>query len=505
MLNFELLLIQNLKFNIQNLIVIIPSTSPSSPHTNSKSIISEVMNVEKVIAIFDIGKTNKKLFLFNEQYQIVWEKTTQFDETIDEDGDLCENLELLTSWVKNTWNEVLALPEFDVKGLNFSTYGASFVYVDTEGKPLAPLYNYLKPYNEDLKKQFYDTYGGEETFAVRTASPVLGNLNSGMQIYRIKYEKPELFEKIVHCLHLPQYLHSIITGQFHTDITSIGCHTNLWDFRTQKYHAWTTEERIESKLPTIFYADQAIRTNINNQEIQVGIGLHDSSSALIPYLINFTLEPFVLISTGTWCITLNPFNETPLTFEELQYDCLCFLSFQQKPVKASRLFAGYEHEVQTKRIAAHFDTPEDYYKTVAYSADIITKLNNKEVEITPSEGKDKYILLKNSPFKDRDLSELENYEEAYHQLMLDIVSQQLVSTELVVHNSPVKKLFVDGGFSKNPIFMNLLAIAFPEVEVYAASMAQASSLGAALAIHRHWNSQALPTDLIDLKYYTSGK
>jgi len=29
---------------------------------------------KKVIAIFDIGKTNKKIFLWNEDYQIVFER-----------------------------------------------------------------------------------------------------------------------------------------------------------------------------------------------------------------------------------------------------------------------------------------------------------------------------------------------------------------------------------------------------------------------------------------------
>ena len=50
---------------------------------------------------------------------------------------------------------------------------------------------------------------------------------------------------------------------------------------------------------------------------KVGIGLHDSSAALIPYLVNFSM-PFVLISTGTWCISMNPFSKTALTAEELQ-------------------------------------------------------------------------------------------------------------------------------------------------------------------------------------------
>ena len=49
--------------------------------------------------------------------------------------------------------------------------------------------------------------------------------------------------------------------------------------------------------------------------------------------------------------------------------------------------------------------------------------------------------------------------------------------------------------------MNLLAEAFPDIEVYAASMAQASALGAALAIHQNWNPKPIQNDLIDLKFY----
>ncbi len=70
----------------------------------------------------------------------------------------------------------------------------------------------------------------------------------------------------------------------------------------------------------------------------------------------------------------------------------------------------------------------------------------------------------------------------------------------------VNRIFVDGGFSKNPVYMNLLALAFPEIEVYAASVAQATSMGAALAIHQHWNGHnRFPLILIDLKYYADRK
>jgi hypothetical protein len=47
----------------------------------------------------------------------------------------------------------------------------------------------------------------------------------------------------------------------------------------------------------------------------------------------------------------------------------------------------------------------------------------------------------------------------------------------------------------------LLAAAFPHLEVFAASVAQATAIGAALAIHKHWNSKNIPGDMIELKYY----
>jgi glycerol kinase len=85
--------------------------------------------------------------------------------------------------------------------------------------------------------------------------------------------------------------------------------------------------------------------------------------------------------------------------------------------------------------------------------------------------------------------------------MADIMQQQVASLNLVMHNSPVKKIFVDGGFGRNPIYMQLLANNYPGHEVYAASMAQASSLGAALAVHKHWNNNNPSSDLIELKLY----
>jgi len=447
-----------------------------------------------VIAIFDVGKTNKKLFLFDRNYKIVYEKSAKFIETIDEDGDTCENLESLRLSVFDSLREVFKMKEFSIRAINFSTYGASFIYIDESGHPLTPLYNYLKKYPEQLSKQFYETYGGERTFAHLTASPVLGSLNSGMQLYRIKYERPALFQKIKYALHLPQYLSYLISGVPCSDITSIGCHTNLWNFHEKGYHQWVSQEGVLEKLAPILPGNEVLPAAFPGNNYSVGIGLHDSSAALIPYLVNFH-DPFILISTGTWCISLNPFNETELTNEELENDCLCYMTYEARPVKASRLFAGYEHEQQVKRIAEHFNQNTIRYRNIDFDADIYNKLQKK---MSPSGNK---VNLKESAFVQRDLAEFKTDIEAYHQLILDIIVQQYISTQMVLRGTAVKRIFVDGGFSKNSIYMNLLAEFFPEVEVFAASMAQATAVGTALSIHKAWNKKVLPNDIIELKYY----
>ena len=450
------------------------------------------MDKQEVIAVFDIGKTNKKLFLFNQQYRIVYEKTVVIPETKDEDGFPCENLQELHSFICDSFYEVLASEDFDVKTVNCSAYGASFVYVGQEGKPVAPLYNYLKPYPENLLSHFYQTYGGEEGFSSQTASPVLGNLNSGMQLYRIKHEKPELFREIQYAFHLPQYISYLLCNSRCSDITSVGCHTNLWDFQKNSYHDWVSREGVLNKLLPIVPSDKTSSHSVREHSFMAGIGLHDSSAALIPYLFSFH-EPFALISTGTWCISLNPFNHSPLTHQELKNDCLCYLQYNAKPVKAARLFSGYIHEEQVRRIADHFLTPTEKYHHIPFDQEIATRF----------EKSGKPVSLKKCEFEDRSLSTFASGEEAYHQLISDLIAQQVRSTSLVVNARNLKNIFVDGGFSKNEIYMNLLARAFPQIEVFAASIPQASALGSALVIHDSWNSHPIEANIIELKTYSA--
>jgi hypothetical protein len=165
-------------------------------------------------------------------------------------------------------------------------------------------------------------------------------------------------------------------------------------------------------------------------------------------------------------------------------------------VKASRLHAGFEHERQVKRIADYFEQDIVKYRDISFNPNLVNALKSNN----PGTSR----LSDNFSFHKRNLSEFKTDIEAYHQLIIDLIDLQIISTRLVIDKPAVKRIFVDGGFSNNSIYMNLLANAFPEMEVFAASMAQATAVGAALAIHTGWNSRSIPNNIIGLKYYSSG-
>ncbi|MFN5327241.1 MAG: FGGY-family carbohydrate kinase [Bacteroidota bacterium] len=441
-----------------------------------------------VILIFDIGKTNKKLLLINEYYKVLIEENVQLKEAMDEDDFPCENIETLTSWILDSYQRWIKSDAYEIKAVNFSAYGASFVLLDENKQSFLPLYNYLKPFQNELQQTLYQQHGGEEQFALETSSPVLGSLNAGLQLYRLSKLRPAEFQKLKYALHLPQYLSYLISHKMGSDITSIGCHTALWDFKRNRYHDWVFQEGIAEKLQPIESVDACTINAESN--ISIGIGLHDSSAALIPYLKTIN-ERFILISTGTWCISLNPFNQHTLTASELKQDCLFYYSYEGKPVKASRLFAGYEHDIQVKRLSEYFHVALDHHKSVKYRKEIIEKLHLNHEEVKEDFSPRCFI------FSSRNLQDYKDFDEAYHQLMLDIVSMQVKSTKLIIQDSSMQSIYVDGGFSSNQIYMQLLSNYFSSYKVYAAAVPQASAIGAAVAMHQQWNHHSIPSHLVE--------
>jgi len=431
--------------------------------------------MKKVTAVFDIGKTNKKFFLFDKDFKEVHKEYTSFEEIQDEDGHPTENLPELQKWLKLVFNRIIEAEKFDVKAINFSTYGASFVHLDENGNPLTPLYNYTKQLPENIINDFFQDYGPKEAFLKSTGCADLSMLNSGMQLYWLKKTKPEVFKRIKYSLHLPQYLSYIFSGVPLSEYTSIGCHTALWDYVKKDYHSWVYKESINEILPPIVSTETSINMNYNGKRIKIGVGIHDSSAALLPYVRSIK-KKFVLISTGTWSIVFNPFTEKPISEDPEDKDVINYMRINGKPVKASRLFLGNEYKLQVEKLNERFGVNDDYHRNVKFNYDTYYEIIEDFKFCYAWES----VVDTDMP-KQTEMS-YHRYEHAYHQLMTELVLLQIKCIKKAIGDDDISGLYVDGGFSDNDLYIKLLSHYFRDKKLRTTNASLGSALGAAISI-----------------------
>ncbi|MDV7139163.1 FGGY family carbohydrate kinase [Maribacter sp. TH_r10] len=435
--------------------------------------------MKKVIAVVDIGKTNKKIFLFDDSFNVVSQNYRQFNEVKDDDGFPCDDLDAIEEWILSEIRRIQSEGNYKIKAINFSTHGASLVYLNEKGERLTPLYNYLKPLELADYSFIYDANGGVGEFSRQTASPAYGMLNAGMQMIWLKNKKPDVWKNVKYILHYPQYLSYLFTKEITADYTSIGAHTAIWDFDHMRYHKWLKDEGIA--LPEPCNGKEAIKAKVNGEPIAIGSGLHDSSSSLIPILESNGDDDFVLLSTGTWIIAMNPFSKETLTAHQLKNNCLCFMTPLKKQVKSSMQFLGHVHEVNTKAFCDHYDLPENYFLNVG--------LNKKLCEDIIREGRQVFFPNKVPEDYMADLGQLKRYdsfEKAYHQLVYEISYLVFEGIQLILDSdSNLRSIYITGGFNKNDIFVECLSQMLPEQKIKFPNVRNASALGAALLMKQY--------------------
>lgn len=405
-------------------------------------------------AIFDIGKTNKKFFLFDENLQIYAKEYINLPEIQDEEGFACEDVHALKKWVKDTFEKYASEP---IYGLNFSTYGASFVHLDAHGEPITPLYNYTKPLEKEVEQLFFSTYNKDGGIEGLTGSFKAGFLNSGLQLFWLKHKRERIFQRVKTSLHLPQYLAYLFGQAPISEFTSIGCHTMLWDFEKKDYHQWVYTEKLQEKLAPI------VPTNHYQQNgITVGVGVHDSSAALFAYKMGLGGD-FALISTGTWSVSLFPQGQWSPEVE------LAYLLPDGSPVNASRVFLGKEYEDQLEKLVKLYNLDTHYFHGLTFQNRWLSlpKRTPKWIHLHQQEEVNWAYL---SP------------KEDYFQLVRALVLEQVKSLKKACGAKLPKNIYVDGGFGANAFFMKLLANALAPSAVFCSEASIGTALGALLLL-----------------------
>ena len=453
--------------------------------------------MDYAIAVLDIGKTNKKLVIYDDKLNQIDSIYSSFPTIKYEDLDI-EDVAGINSWFIDGLK--IMGSKYPIKIISITTHGATGVCIDKEGNPSVPVVAYTNEVDEAFHDEFYNIVGTRNDLQIKTAtSEVKPLINYAKLLYFLQKRFPVDFEKTEKILLYPQYFSYKLTGITSADFTYAGCHSYLWNFKEWRWSDVADKLGILSKLPENVNKPGDILGKISDEIAKktkldpntiVTTGIHDSNSSLLPYLINGE-ENFILNSTGTWCVVMHPTKELSFTKEELGKMVFYNISANRDLVKTAIFMGGLEFATYTK-ILQEIHEREDYPdEEIDHIREIV---NQKEHFILPGVVKgagqfpdsDPRIIDTGLEFSLKEVSEgkkippfFRDYKKAYLVLVLSLVMQTKVAIDRI--NAPAgSPIYIEGGFRHNVNYVKLLASIFPDSPVYLTNINEATSYGAAL-------------------------
>jgi sugar (pentulose or hexulose) kinase len=407
-------------------------------------------------------------------------------------------MEAMTEWFTDQLKTFAK--KYAIRALSVTTHGATVMCLDKRGALAVPPVAYTTEADEAFRKEFYDTFGSPEELQRTTATAEVGSLiNPGKLLFFVKKKYPEEFAKVNMILNYPQYWGFVFTGKYGAEPTYTGCHTYLFDFEKKVYSKVAHGLGIADKLPPKVAKSWEVLGTVSAQfarttglpaDCIVTMGIHDSNSSLLPYLVKGHRE-FVLNSTGTWCVAMHPSKR--VHFEPSDIGKLVFfnLSAFGKPVKTSIFMGGLEFDKYCgllKTINGRGDYPPfkgDLYRKV---------IAEKNLFILPS------VVKGTGIFPDAKPRAIENgvefplagmqdakripgffrdYETAHAVLAASLAIQTRCALDIAGFTGE-GAIFTEGGFRKNDRYNKLLAALYPKADLALTKLEEATAFGAAM-------------------------
>lgn len=449
------------------------------------------------IAVFDIGKTNKKLLIYNQDLQLLSETSAQFD-CVPYDDLQTEATSSIHSWYKGQLKKLSR--DYNIKAISISAHGATLSALKENGDLALPVISYTNEPGESFQKRFFEEFGNAIELQKNTATADFKALiNIAKAIYYIRDKFSDDFKNIRHLLNYPQYYGYLLTGEYGIEKTYLGSHTYLWDYIKNDWSSVTKDLKVDQMFPQIFLnswdvlgkikPEVSTETGLSTYTV-VTAGIHDSNAALLPYLITGS-DNFILNSTGTWCVIMRPEDQVAFKEDELGKTVFYNISAFGKPVKTAIFMGGQEFAEYEKLIRKYYNNQEPPEFDVALYEKIVRE---KKWFILPSVVKGAGQFPDSEArivFDDKTipLSEIlsgkvlptffENHADFYSVLNLSLALQTEVSLKRAGIQDGMK-VYIEGGFRKNKSHKWLLSALFPHCEISLTELKEASALGAAI-------------------------
>jgi L-fuculokinase len=297
----------------------------------------------RIIAALDVGKTHARLQLLDvSQDEPIWSSHCDNGQR-SVDGLRELDIARIEAWLIAALATATRQATVDV--IVPVAHGAAAVLIDAAGAVVA-----APDYEDPAFERVADSYRPLRDAFSTSFSPFLPlGLNLGRQWHFLQCEQPPRHARVQQALLYPQYWAWRLCGTAASEVTSLGCHTDLWRPLQHDYSELAARQGWSRWLPPLRGAHEvlgsvlpavAARTGLP-ASCQVLCGIHDSNASYLCHLAaRPDGQPFAVISSGTWTVILA--NGAPLARLRESSDMLANVDARGAAVATARFMGGRE-------------------------------------------------------------------------------------------------------------------------------------------------------------------
>jgi sugar (pentulose or hexulose) kinase len=400
------------------------------------------MSQPRRIAVLDIGKTNAKVVVVDCDSGEEVAARRRPNEVLEAPPYPHYDVDGLWSFISDALATFARQPGYDA--ISITTHGAAAALIDGQGNLALPVIDYEHRYPEAIERAYRDL---RPPFTQTFSPPLAGGLNLGAQIHYQKTVYPSDFGHTKAIVTYPQYWGFRLTGKIANEVTSLGCHTDLWRPEEGGYSSLVARLNIAELMPEVRSAFDTL--GLTTQEVTASLGLaepvpvfcgiHDSNASLLPHLAGRE-PPFSVVSTGTWVICFAVGG----SFEGLDpaRDCLANVDAYGRAVPSSRFMGGREFEMLAAELG-----PFDPKSALAAVPGVVSR----GIMLLPN------LAEGTGPFPGRPFQWVNGSGVSTHERWAAVCIYLALMTdtclELIGAGGPV---LVEGPFAANPVYLSAL-------------------------------------------------
>jgi sugar (pentulose or hexulose) kinase len=418
---------------------------------------------EQATVVLDVGKTLTKLSLWRPDGRLI-AQCNRANERIDTGAYVALDASGIEAFVEESLRSFAGLAQ--VGAIIPVGHGAGAAILDDRSGLVLPPLDYEHPIASSIRHA-YDEQRDSFSF---TGSPALPDgLNLGAQLFFLESVHPGLLSGQRRIVPWAQYWGWVLSGVAASEVTSLGCHTDLWRPLARAPSQLAIDRGWSDHFAPLHDAGSVLgtlrpewvaRTGLSSK-VCVYCGLHDSNAALVAARASTELseQEATILSTGTWFVAMRtPGAGRRVTMGSLdeKRDCLVNVDVGSNPVPSARFMGGREIELLTGLDTRRIDILPDQPALLASVADVLASKAMVLPTLAPGcgpfpHGRGRWISMPNDETHRRTAVAL------YAALVADVALELIGARE---------RLLIEGRFSESQVLVRALASLRPDMRVY---------------------------------------